>query len=485
MREKNKKEKMSMENINKQESDDEVEEEADAGDEIQRMEKRRVEFFKLCKAGLQTKRDKKKLIKLLNDELLNVLAVDDNKWSALQWAVVNNHPEIVKMVYPKVKQEQEKKKLEEEKKLQEENANARRLNDLDEDFKKPDDPAKKGEYTPLHWSAYKGFDVISSILLQLGCDPLQVDRTGNNALHQACASNKMSTFKLFMGLGIDLEYKNARSHMPIELVMNKEILDLVKKCLTTKECQICHKGFDFFNKRYICSIKNEIVCLECCKIGYYYETEDAEDKDVRDCRCKNCQEEIEKIEAALRAAIDSGVLENVTEKFNVSKNYKICEHLKKKARLTEDRLRREKQIREHLDSLKVVENHKTINKSVDTLVKMLEDADKNNVELDTEILIRANKENQRLLAERDLRQILDNLTVAMASQENLDNLSQKVEKAKAEGVAAVYVDVGDDLVSKISRNLAAKKLLQDFCEYPIREYPEVEEVDPKKSKRRI
>ena len=51
--------------------------------------------------------------------------------------------------------------------------------------------------------------------------------------------------------------------------------------------------------------------------------------------------------------------------FTESKKYKIDLHLKKLAELNEDRLRREKYIRELLDSLKVVENHKTILKKVD------------------------------------------------------------------------------------------------------------------------
>ncbi|MBR2191465.1 MAG: ankyrin repeat domain-containing protein, partial [Eubacterium sp.] len=62
------------------------------------------------------------------------------------------------------------------------------------------------KYTPLHWSAYKGFDIISSILIKMGCNPLEVDSYGDNALHQAAAGNHYDTFKLFMGLGIDLDY---------------------------------------------------------------------------------------------------------------------------------------------------------------------------------------------------------------------------------------------------------------------------------------
>ena len=43
----------------------------------------------------------KSLNKVIDDELLEILEPDDNKWTGLQWAVVNNHPEIVKILYQK------------------------------------------------------------------------------------------------------------------------------------------------------------------------------------------------------------------------------------------------------------------------------------------------------------------------------------------------------------------------------------------------
>ena len=43
----------------------------------------------------------KSLNKVIDDELLEILEPDDNKWTGLQWAVVNNHSEIVKILYQK------------------------------------------------------------------------------------------------------------------------------------------------------------------------------------------------------------------------------------------------------------------------------------------------------------------------------------------------------------------------------------------------
>ena len=111
---------------------------------------------------------------------------------------------------------------------------------------------------------------------------------------------------------------------------------------------------------------------------------------------------------------------------------------------------------------------------------MVQSAEENKVDLSPKIIERAFLQKNRLEAERDLRQVLDNVTVAQSSKENLDNLSEKVDNAKKCNVDASYVDVGVDLVEKITQNLAATELLRLFIEYPIREYPVVEVIDPKK-----
>ena len=460
---------------NQQSNLDDFDDEADIGPVEDRKKKIKEEFFTACKKG-----DVEMVAKKINSKLLDVLEVDENQWTALQWAVVNNHPEVVKIVYKKQKEAEDAIAKSEELKKNEENAKVRQLSDFDEAFKKPLNPAKNGKYTPIHWSAYKGYDLISSILLKMGCDPLKVDGYGNNALHQAAASNILDTFKLFMGLGIDLEYKNSRSHMALDLTTNKSIQDLIKKTLSVRKCQICEKLFDFFNKRFICSIHEDIICKNCCVIDYYYVCEDSTEKEIRDCRCKNCHNEIVKAETDLRNAIQSNDLETLKKQIEESFKYKICLHLKKEAKHNEDRLTREKEITELLDSLKVVEDHKTIKKSVDSLTKMVQSAEENKVDLDPKIIERAFLQKNRLEAERDLRQVLDNVTVAQSSKENLDNLSEKVDNAKKCNVDASYVDVGVDLVEKITQNLAATELLRLFIEYPIREYPVVEVIDPKK-----
>jgi len=455
----------------------------DEGDDLglgsleDQKEKLTERFFEACKNG-----SVEAIKKYLGNEILDPLELDATGWSALQWAIVNNHPEVVKVLYPKIKELEAN--IEKSKKEKDDQKISRELTDFDEAFKKPLNPADNGKYTPLHWSAYKGYDIISSILIKMGCDPMEVDSYGDNALHQACAGNHYDTFKLFMGLGIDLDYKNSRSHKAIDLTTNKDIEDLINKILKAKECCLCHKIFDFDNKRYLCSIKEDIICKNCSRIDYYYPTEDSEEKDIRDCRCKDCQDEIIKAENDLREAILSNNLEKLTTQFAESKKYKIDLHLYKEATLNEDRLRREKDIKEHLDSLKVVEDHKTILKQVDELDKKLKDAEDNNVQLDKNLIQRAKDEKLRLLAEKELRQFLSNVTIGMASQENLDDLTGKVDTADKYKVAEEYVAKGKDLKEKFILNLDAKDIMAKFKDYPIREYPVVEEVDPKKKSKK-
>ena len=463
--------------VNSQANIDDFDDDGDIGPIEDRKKKIKEEIFTACKKG-----DVETVAKKINSKMLNILDVDENKWTPLQWAVVNNHPEIVKIVYKKQKEIEDSITKAEQEKKQEDKSNKRQVNDLDQAFKKPLDPAKNGKSTPLHWSAYKGLDLISSILLSMGCDPLQVDGYGNNALHHAAASNNINTFKLFMGLGIDLEYKNSRSHMAIDLTTNKDIQKLIKTALETPKCKLCGKQFDFFNKRYVCFIKEEIICKNCSVIDLYYAEENSTEKEFRYCRCKHCQNEILQKENNLREAIQSNNLDKLNEQIANSAAFQICKHLRRDAYQNQDRLQREKQINDLLNSLVNVPDHKTIKKSVDTLVKLVQNAEDNKVKLDSDVIQRAFLQKNRLEAERDLRQVLDNITIAQSTKENLDNLSEKVDNAKKCSVAESYVSKGADLVEKISQNLKAKEILQMFLEYPIREYPVVEEVDPKKSK---
>ena len=84
-------------------------------------------------------------------------------------------------------------------------------------FRKPQDPKKFGEYTPLHWASYKGYYKVSWLLLRVGIDPLMVDQYGNTAVHQAAASKSIEVLKTFLARGVDVDLSNARNHKPLHL----------------------------------------------------------------------------------------------------------------------------------------------------------------------------------------------------------------------------------------------------------------------------
>ena len=123
--------------------------------------------------------------------------------------------------------------------------------------------------------------------------------------------------------------------------------------------------FDFFTKRCFCYINYETVCNSCCKQEYYFEKLESDNKEILECRCIKCHKEIVDAENNLKQSIKSNNLEEIYKAANFVKinKIKICLKLNKSSDFEIDRLEREKQIFIHLDNLKVVENHKTIEKS--------------------------------------------------------------------------------------------------------------------------
>ncbi len=426
---------------------------------------------------------------IIIDEV-DIESEDDKKWTGLIWAVINNHKSIVKAIISKQEKlkleakaqalsESEILKLENE---QKENERDRDMGGVEDVFKKPLNPANFGRYNPLHWSAYKGNILITSLLFKAGYKPIDIDNYGNTALHQAAASNNLELFKLFMGLGIDLEVKNARNHMANDLTSNKDIKNLIHKTLEIKNCIICNKLFDFFTKRFFCYINTETVCKNCCIQEYYYENVDAEEKEIFECRCKNCFKYILDSENNLRNAIKSNNLEEIYSAVNFVKinKVKICPKLNKTADFEIDRLEREKNIYTHLHNLKVVENHKTIEKSIHMLDEMIKDAQIHDIPLDNSVIDKAYHEKSRLLAEKELRRALNNYTVEDSSLDNLAVLTEKATNAKTYSVEPKFVEQGEEIMRKMQLNIGAKDVLELLCEYPIREYPKPEDNDPKK-----
>ncbi len=391
----------------------------------------------------------------------------------MMYAVINNHYDTVKLI------------LEKEATLPKQIKEViKHTEDSNDPFVKPLDSSSYGKYTALQWAAYKANVLIASLLLKYNHDPLEIDTGGNSSLHQAAASNDLTIFKLFMGLGLDLEMKNSRNHSAIDLTSNPLIKKLIQKALGEKTCQICNKLFSFHNKRYLCYVKEEIICKECCTSGFYYSDLSATEENVLEMRCNNCLKTINQAELELKHAIREGVLSDLRDVFQYinTENIKICVKLRKEAELNIEKLEREKNITDHIRNLKVVSDHKIIEKSVYVLDQMLKEAQERNIELEVEVIQNAYLEKNRLLAERDLRKLLSNLTIDQSSPENLAELNEKLTNAQLCKVSDEYCSVAFDLAKKIQVNLNAKDLLATFSAYPIREYPPPEETDPKKSK---
>jgi hypothetical protein len=414
---------------------------------------------------------------IMKDDL-DINHVDENEWTGLFYAVVGGHVDVIKLIL----QRERANKMGETKTLtnSKENITDNFNSDL---FIKPSNSMICGQYTALHWAAFKGLVQISSMLLVFGYNPLDIDKGGNTALHQAAASNNLRLLKLFMGLGLDLEMKNSRNHSPSELTSNPEIKRLLQKTLSYKTCQSCSKAFNFHNRRYLCIISEEVICSNCCVSDVYFLNLDAQEKDILECRCKKCVNIITSAEQNIHKTISLGDLVLLKEAYNNIKrdNINICCKVMKEAELQIEKLEREKGILDHIEAHKVVEDHKIIEKSVYMLEQMLVEAKARNIELDIDVMQKAYLEKNRLLAERDLRRILSNLTLDQASPEVLQELKEKLSNANMCKVSEQYIETGKTLENKIELNLQAKDLFNLFSAYPIREYPPVEVVDPKKS----
>jgi hypothetical protein len=111
---------------------------------------------------------------------------------------------------------------------------------------------------------------------------------------------------------------------------------------------------------------------------------------------------------------------------------------------------------------------------------MIQEAKDSKIELDQVVIDKCMKEKNRLLAEKELRKMLSNLTVDLSSHDNLQDLEEKLNTATQYSVDEKYLKEAEELRNKIRLNLTAKELLELFVAYPIREYPVIEVVDPKK-----
>lgn len=445
--------------------------------------------------------------KYINDPGVDLNDMDTNGWTPLIWAIVNNHIEIVKTVLERQFSHKPGKSFDEsqnsisiansqedrlmisdrnkEKRVPQLDKDEQREKDFNEIFKKPLNPTSFGKYTPLHWAAYKGNCLVSSILLKHEFDPLEIDMYGNTAIHQAAASNDLNTLKLFLGLGLDIELKNARSHSPYDLCTSPQLKDIMKRTIEKQKCQICETYFDFFNKRYVCALKEEVVCRKCIKIDFFYKDHKADEREIRQCRCVNCFDEVVKHEEILAKAMKASKLSEINDAYMdiLDKGIRISPKLKIKCEMEINRLERERTIKLQLESLEKVPDHKTIEKSVHMLELALQDAKEHNIKLDKSLEEKVIAERRRKLSEKELRKLLSNITVFDSSPETKLELENRISLARETGVDETYISQGENLMKNINLNLRVKEIHHNLVSYPPREYPKEEDNDPKKRKK--
>jgi len=70
--------------------------------------------------------------------------------------------------------------------------------------------------------------------------------------------------------------------------------------------------------------------------------------------------------------------------------------------------------------------------------------------------------------------------VPCASHESVKVLNDRIKDASEKSVEDEYLQKGQHLSSQMQGNLKAREVLKMLQDYPIREYPEPEEMDPKK-----
>jgi len=208
-----------------------------------------------------------------------------------------------------------------------------------------------------------------------------------------------------MGLGLDLEVKNSRYHTAMDLTSNKDIKEILSKSISTKNCHFCQRLFDFHNHQFVCRICLNVICEKCCISEYYYDNVNDPEKDMLECRCKSCYNFIRSHETTLSEAIKSNILNDIVSAFDRINSEKIKIDCKLAVEASREilRLQTEKKINEYLNSLKYVENHKTIIKSLSVLEDMLIKSNEENIVIDPLVIEVINNEKKRLIAEKELR----------------------------------------------------------------------------------
>lgn len=130
------------------------------------------------------------------------------------------------------------------------------------------------------------------------------------------------------------------------------------------------------------------------------------------------------------------------------------------AKILELKLEKELEIKTFITSLSHVDNYKTILKSAGILMKMMSNAQSLGVDIEDELMDIINKQHQRLISERDLRNEIAIIDVPSASHESVKVLNDRIKDASEKSVEDEYLQKGQHLSSQMQGNLKAREVLK-------------------------
>lgn len=327
--------------------------------------------------------------------------------------------------------------------------------------------------SPLQWSTQKGHYYITWLLQKEGLDWKECDSFGNTCAHQAAASNSLKTLEALLEWGISINYKNTRGHYVLDLTTEEEMIVLLKQYARTEEDEISKVNFTTDCIKYLCHFCRKYFHKSSCSFDYMYENVEDESKDRPETRCLNCNKLVEDTEKNLEETIktqDQKSLENCIDALD-KLPIKIDIKLLHRALKEKEKLRTQNKILNYIDNLKEVPNYKTILKSISVTQSMLEDADAQDIKIEAFVKTKALSEIDRLQAERNLRFYIDNIDMTECRRKDVDDITEAIKKAQAEGVSNTYVEDGTLIKNKLGRNLKAQDIYKDFLEYPPRDFP--------------
>ena len=154
--------------------------------------------------------------------------------------------------------------------------------------------------------------------------------------------------------------------------------------------------------------------------------------------------------------------ESVYEKIHVN------EKLLNEGHIQLEKIRTQNIIKNFIDQHNVIDQYKTIKKSIIKIENMIKDADDRGVRIDLDFRQLAKATNERILAERNLRYELGNLCVETSNIDQVENLTMLIQTAQNKGVAQNYLDEAGNLKKMMEESIKIQKIIRDIMAYPMR-----------------